>query len=113
MHIQTLSQAMRMTPGSLARNTIPFGTALALSLVAIVAAICHICGCILSGKLRLGQLTISYIFLVSFASVFGVVFSGFRRTRKLPYLLVLELTGQMIVLSYWFFSPLSGPEYMR
>jgi hypothetical protein len=93
----SLKEAMRIAPGPPAGDTIPFRAALALSLVAVVAAICHICGCILSGTLRPGQLTISCIFLASSASVFGAVFSGFDRTRNLPYLLVLELTGQMIV----------------
>jgi hypothetical protein len=39
MHAQASSQAMRIALGSLAGDTIPFGTALILSLVAIAAAI--------------------------------------------------------------------------
>jgi hypothetical protein len=46
---------MRMAPGSPAGDTIPFGTALTLSLVVVAAAIGQIRGCFLPGKLRPGM----------------------------------------------------------
>jgi hypothetical protein len=83
---------MRMTPASPAGDTIPFETALTLSLVAVAAAIGQIRGCFLPGELRPWQLTICCIFLASSASVFGAMVSRFHGTRNLLCPLVLELT---------------------
>jgi hypothetical protein len=92
MHAQASSQAMPMAPASPAGDTIPFGTALALSSVAVAAAIGQIRGCFLPGELRPWQLTICCIFLASSASVFGAMVSRFHGTRNLLCPLVLELT---------------------
>jgi hypothetical protein len=93
MHAQASSQAMRMAPGPPAGDTISFGLALALSLVAVAAAIGQIRGCFLPSELRPWQLTICCIFLASSASVFGAMISRFHGTRNLLCPLVLELTG--------------------
>jgi len=51
MHTQALSQAMPIAPYSPIGDTIPFGTALTLSLVAIVTIISQIRGCFLPSEL--------------------------------------------------------------
>jgi hypothetical protein len=80
---------MYIAPGSLVGDTIPFETALTLSLVAVVAVISQIWGCFLLGKLRLWQLIICYIFFRSSISVFGAIISRFHGIHNLLYLLVL------------------------
>lgn len=91
MHAQASSQAMHTAPAS-PGNTIPFGTALTLSSVAVAASIGQIRGCFLPGKLRPWQLTICCIFFASSASIFGAMISRFHgRCTFSP--LILELTG--------------------
>jgi len=81
MHAQA-SQAMHMAPVSSAGDAIPSGAALALSSIAVAAAIGQICGCFLPSVLRRWQLAICCIFFASSASLFGVVFSRFHGTRN-------------------------------
>jgi hypothetical protein len=52
IHAQASSQAIHISPGSLVEDTIPFKTALTLSLIAIVVIIGQIRGCFLLDKFR-------------------------------------------------------------
>ena len=83
---------MRIALGSPAGDTIPFGTALTLSLIAVVAVIGQIRRCFLPSELRPWQLTICCIFLASSTSVFGAMISRFHGTRNLLCPLILGLT---------------------
>ncbi|KAH8751168.1 hypothetical protein BGZ57DRAFT_913868, partial [Hyaloscypha finlandica] len=69
---------MHIAPDSPGRDTIPFGAALALSLVAIAAIVGQIRGYFLTSELRPSQLAICYIFLISSTSVFGAIISRFH-----------------------------------
>ncbi|KAI0424620.1 hypothetical protein F5Y09DRAFT_323901 [Xylaria sp. FL1042] len=81
MHAQA-SQAMHIASVSPAEHAIPFRAALALSSIAVAAAIGQICGCFIPKVLRPWQLAICCIFFASSASLFGVVVSRFHGTRN-------------------------------